>query len=209
MHFWQFILQEDESHDLANKVAASKWLAGGEQISEKPLHPKALGTWINAVQALRSLAPRLKRVRCRPSSLSPSEADMIFDSFLENLRPVVTRKGDDLAPYTSRSVLGVKLHPDILKIMDSWSQICEDSSIGAFIEQMWTEVFGSLISDDFAPVCAACGKPLGLTPKGRRPRRGMCSKCRFNAWYKKQSQPKLRERWRANKVAERSRQEGR
>lgn len=74
------------------------------------------------------------------------------------------------------------------------------------IDKFWIRVFGSLIGAGVPPVCPECRQPLGLTPKGRRPRAGMCKRCADAKRYKtlKQDPETLRKKWAEDKKRQRA-----
>jgi hypothetical protein len=192
MQLWEYFLSQDKEHDLTDPTTLEQWMPNAAQ--------DCTAIWIEAVQALRSLAPRLKGRRGRPSALTPQEADRIFRSYIDRLRPHViqeSKAADRHEPLRAATYQGVRLY--------AWIPDNELLNWAASDRHMWAEVFGSMISGDFSPVCESCGKELGLTPKGRRPRAGMCRRCKFQAWYSKQPREKLQERWRRNKANERAR----
>lgn len=197
---WEYMLREDREHDLADLSAAKQWALRGEPPGDRdPWVPGVVATWMDGVHTLRSLAPRLKKRKGREPAISPEQADNLFGDFLRMLRPSVVTRGE--GPIRTTTFVGVRLSPlaDVNdpRMRQPWG------NWAMTVDHIWAGVFGSMVSDDFAPVCSRCGQELGTTPKGRRPRAGMCSKCRYANWYAKQPKAKMRARWRANKAAQR------
>jgi hypothetical protein len=215
MQRWQYMLAEDREHDLADPDSAARWVA-----EDDPPHPGAsdwqpavVRAWVEAVHTLRSVALRLKRRRGRESAFTPQQADHVFECYLRMLSPVIRgreqlriyRGPAGQEPIRAATFRGVKL--DYRFDIDD-PRMAEGYGLWWLTsEGMWAEAFGSMVSDDFDPVCSGCGSPLGLTPKGRRPRADQCGKCRFAAWKKKQPRAKLRAMWREAKAKERARDE--
>lgn len=178
--------------------------------------------WQDAVHSLRDLARRLKGCRTgRKPDIDPKVADMVFSENVAELRPVVMMQlgtpwepGDDTPPLIRKNFAGLRLAADprievltaALRAKDKESAVEATSLfIRAFTAVFWQSVFGSMLTDYFAPICATCGVRLGLTPKGRRPRAGKCRRCQQAEQYASEPLEVKRARWRKNKAEERAR----
>lgn len=192
MQFWEFVLRQDALNDIADPTAGKKWANQWERSDEwlEPWNTERNATWTQAVHALRSIAPRLKNKRGRPSELAPAEADGVFNDYLGFLRPIVTTSNNK--PLRASNYRGLRFV--VWQVEDP-------------VHRLWASVFASMITYDFTRVCEKCGQPMPLTPTGKQPRASKCSKCRFNDWYSRQPKKQLRARWRAAKASQRE-QEG-
>lgn len=225
MHLWEFALACDAEADLTTPSGMAAFLSRVEysfgralrdafSVSELPADwdPRFAEEWRTAVNVLRSLAPRLKGRRGRKAEIDPLEADRIFEDHIGRLRPVLRRVNIGAGPVWKvplgvKTFAGVVLRPAYspTEREETWARYGNEWAIFAFTAtRYWRDVFGSMVTDDFAPVCGRCGTELGLTPKGKRPRAGLCAQCRYKAWYEEQPRKRLREKWRSNKAAQRA-----
>lgn len=220
MQLWEWVLREDRRLDLTDPAAALEWFAKHRTYfvpfpvkwdKERPPWPKeVLARWQANVNALRSLAQRLRGRKGRTADIEAFDADDMFARHIYGLRLLLD--ADHLAdgqrvPLTASRFTGVSLSfgsvavSDYPKLDPLWAML---SSVQ---DAVWRKVFGSLATDQVPPVCSApgCGKPLEPTPGGRVARAPMCKACKYKSWYAKQPKTKLRQRWAANKRNERQR----
>lgn len=253
MYVWEYVLQADKDRDLTDLGQVVEWLAEAktfshvgefdegaiERLGEK--WPVALAAmWVKNVNALRSIAARLKNKKARRSTIAALEADEVFHERIRMLRPAILwnvpddairpAKREDVTPKSvadlggtvgrylrdvtipldSSNFVGIRLLPDLahsaVTLLPQFDIRWAGPAVA--LDVLWQIVFGSMVDDYFQTVCAKCGVPLGLTPKGRRPRAGLCKSCANKQWLRNQPKEKLRERWKANKAAERAKLKG-
>ena len=78
-----------------------------------------------------------------------------------------------------------------------------------WVDDFWQGAFASLLGTGvFLParsgVCGACGRDLGVTPKGHQARAGLCARCRRAEWERSLTKSERQERWRKNKAKQRA-----
>jgi hypothetical protein len=226
MLLWEYVLTGDLREDLTVHEHALRWL-GRERFvlpqvelngQRSPMR-NYWGTFhgrffAGRVQALRSIAFRLKGFKSRSPRLEDWTADRLFNVYLGQLQLAPRRKrskrGTLPEPLDKKNYAGLQIGP-VLPTRESMAgtiaeEKLDEQQVQGLIDlqKFWIDVFGSLILPDIAPVCGACGKPLDPTPTGRRSRAKFCKACAFNEWEKTQSVKKKRKRWREAKAQQRA-----
>jgi len=221
---WEWVLQEDAKLDLSDPTTAAGWFADVPNRAvpfkvkwdkdRKPWSRPIVVKWQEALYSLRSVAKRLQDAKVRPTDIDPIEADRVFERYLSRLMPVIKRSDGmfrrlvEPAPLRAATFKGIEFNPGVMTVSDYPKLDKYWAAVAMIMDGTWRKAFGSLATDQIMPVCSGCGKQLELTAGGKIPRADRCKKCRFKEWYTAQPQSKLRNRWRANKAAERAREQG-
>jgi hypothetical protein len=224
MWFWEAVLAADQRFDLTDVRVAGEWLVGAGHMQsvefEGVRHPdwNGWGTdthrlFRHRLEALRSVAARLKGARTRQPRMEPFKADGVFKEYLDRLRLFArtNRSGRNVKPLDKRVFAGIGVQVVVSKadIEELAAEIGKDRPNVRLtlehLERFWGSAFGSLVVPDITPLCGRCGRDLGTTPTGRRSRAGLCKACRNPDWKEKQGPAKVRRMWRQYKAEERRR----
>jgi hypothetical protein len=143
-------------------------------------------------------------------AMDDSLADRFFAKFIGYLRLELRLKAGRAGELLSvRSFAGARLVPEFPREARELGRTGNTPSMAYATEgfyTFWIEAFGSLVMDQFAPVCGRCGVELALTKTGRPPRRKYCDKCHFPAWREEQKPEEMRKKERNKKRAQRARE---
>jgi hypothetical protein len=218
MELWQYLFEADQREDLAPPDAGAGWLAAqpwGWSADRGWWTARAAQEWGKNVQALRSLASRLKGRRLkRPARVAEPEADARLRRFVSLFRSAVNmaqpRGPKDLA-LSRRNFRGLGVFPSVStgRPADPWrSNAGQDGrrvETQPLVQMLWLDdldlfwqvVFWSLLAEGGPVLCERCGEALGdTTPTGRRKKQRFCGRCRTRAWWAKLPQERKRAKWR-------------
>lgn len=233
MLLWEMLLTVDNRLDLSESSRVLSWLASVPFVvpfvetgrGRKKCREPQPGCWteetfqffVHRLQALRSVAARLKGFKGRESPINPLEADAVFKKYIRDYtRLRIAKKGDVGAgadsspsprPLDRRNFDGLRF--DIGLPPEAETEAKRKESRGAEVvvlcelDKFFATAFASMVIGSFAPICGRCGRQLETTPTGRKPRAKFCAKCQFAAWQDTQTDKQKRERWRRDKKQQR------
>ena len=213
MKLFEFVAKEDRKLDLADLDNAIQWLRArpfwpkakdGARVEPRPetgrrlAKPDCSGNdeveWRRNIQALRSLAGRLTRLKVRTTKMNALVADVIFRDQLEKLvvRPLkklrrdLPNDGRTLSPYSKASLVGYEVQ---------FGPPASENDSSVLLDQFWMAVFWSMIPGDGRRVCE-CGRELpSHTPTGRPSKKKQCETCKSRRWLKNLDPAVRREGW--------------
>lgn len=190
--------------------------------------------FVFTVRTLRSLARRLKKFKARSPAADSIGRDIAADEELQKVvrdhiwLRIVRNGRPGGVPLTAATFAGLRAEVEDPRLPTDQPEVVGDpqdrlSKLQGLFDDvaphLWcaalvcleellrlhVEALASLVTADILPVCSKCAIPLGLTPKGRRPRAGMCGRCKQAAWRQRQGKKVMRDKWKKQQSAKRMR----